>query len=512
MKNIEKKIEEIVSLFKSKKLLKAEKYNKALIIEYPKVVYLYNLLGLILSEKKQPLEALEYYNKGLEIDPKNSMIYNNIGSIYKSMNNFSEAEKSYKKSIELDKNSVESYNNLGTLYVETNNYESSIDCYKNAIDVNKNFLPAYYNLANSYYNIGKFNEAKIYFLKTIAINPNFYSAHRNLSQIIKYDDKNSHFEELKKIFNNKNIPIEHKTEISFALGKAYEDIKNYDKSFYFYNIGNYQRRKIISFSIDKEKEKFKIIKEIFTKDVFLKKKESINSDDAAIFIVGMPRSGTTLIEQIISNHPDVFGGDELNFLPDLVEKKFGSIEKVNINNINETNFIATEYIKKIKRLSNTSKRITDKLPINFLNIGLIKLILPNSKIIHCKRNSKDNCFSIFKNYFVNPKLNFAYNLEELCQFYNLYSDLMKYWNKILPNDIIDLQYEKLINEPEKNIKSLIKNCNLEWNNKCINFYENNRPIKTTSAAQARKKIYKSSINYWSNYNNFLKYSFSNLNS
>ena len=512
MKKIEKKIEEIVSLFKSKKLLEAEKYNKALIIEYPKVVYLYNLLGLILAEQNKLKEALEYYNCGLKFEPTNSMIYNNIGTLYKSTENFFESETNYKKSIELNKQSPESHNNLGILYLAMNRYKDSVGCFKTAIEINKKFFPSYYNLANSYYNTGDFISAKKYFLKTILLNPKFYSAHRNLSQIIKYNKENPHFKELKNLFDDKSNNLENKTEICFALGKAFEDIKKYDKSFYFYNIGNDLRRKKIKFSIKEEKKKFDKIKKIFNKNIFTSDDKKLNLSEKPIFIVGMPRSGTTLVEQIISNHPNVFGGDELNYFPNLIEEKFGSIENIDLENINDMKVVATEYIKKLNNLSNNSKKVTDKLPVNFLNIGLIKLILPGAKIIHCERNPKDNCFSIFKNYFVNPKLNFAYNLEELSQYYNLYADLMKHWKKTLPSFIFDLTYEKIINDPDKEIKKMIKFCNLNWDVKCLNFHENKRPIKTTSANQAREKIYSTSINSWLNYNVHLKKTFSKLNS
>ena len=134
--------------------------------------------------------------------------------------------------------------------------------------------------------------------------------------------------------------------------------------------------------------------------------------------------------------------------------------------------ISNKYISNLKKISQNSKKVTDKLPINFKNIGLIKLILPNSKIIHCSRNPKDTCLSIYKNYFVNTKLNFAYNLDELTEFYQLYINLMNYWKKILPHFIYEIKYEELIKNPNSEIKSLLKYCNLTWNNKCLKFYNN----------------------------------------
>ena len=240
-----------------------------------------------------------------------------------------------------------------------------------------------------------------------------------------------------------------------------------------------------------------------------KNKNSSNLSKTPIFIVGMPRSGTTLVEQIISSHPDVFGGDELNELPTLINDNLlkNKDEDISIDNFiydkNKLLGVARKYIDYLKNLSNNSKKVTDKLPINFKWIGLIKMILPNSTVIHCIRNPRDNCLSIFKNYFVNTKLNFAYNLEEICGFYNLYSDLMTYWKNTLPKFVFDIKYEKIIDNPEHEIRNLLKVCNLSWNDNCLKFYNNKRPIKTVSNVQARKKIYKSSIDSWKNYEKYL---------
>jgi hypothetical protein len=230
----------------------------------------------------------------------------------------------------------------------------------------------------------------------------------------------------------------------------------------------------------------------------------------------MPRSGTTLVEQIISSHPKVFGGDELYFLPDLIKNNFymnyGKLLLKQNNNIKKKDLklIGQKYINDLMKISNKSEKVTDKLPINFKWIGLIKLILPNSIIIHCVRNSKDNCFSIFKNFFASKNLNFAYNLDEITDFYNLYHDLIRHWKKTLPKFIVDIEYEQIIENPEQQIKNLIEKCNLDWNKNCLKFYENKRLIKTASDIQARKKIYKSSINSWKNYKKNLQNSFQKL--
>ena len=268
-------------------------------------------------------------------------------------------------------------------------------------------------------------------------------------------------------------------------------------------------RKTIKFSLDFEKQRFNDIKNVFNKDLFLKYTSCGYANFSPIFIVGMPRSGTTLVEQILATHQKVFGADEVEFIPELMQKNFGN------NNLNlffkgvldfdkkKLENIGNEYVNKINKYSNNSERTTDKLTKNFQAIGFIKLILPKSKIIHCYRNPMDTCLSVFKNHFPGGKIEFGYDLDELFGFYNLYSDLMKYWNDLLPNFIFNIKYEKLISNTEPEVRNLLKACELEWDEECLNYYNNKRAIRTASDVQARNKIYKTSIDSWKNYQKYV---------
>jgi len=516
MEILKKKIQIILNLYKSGKLSKAEMLCKSLIKSNPKIVYLYNTLGLILTARKKKDQAIFWFEEGLKIQPRYAMIYNNLGTVYKSMNNLKKAEYYYNKSIELDNKIPDSQNNLGNLYLSMNKFLDAIDCYKKAIKINQKFVIAHHNLGLAYKAIGEFKSATKHLSEATNLNPYFYHSHKALSQIINYNKKTIHLSELKKLYNDSKFNELGKMELSFALGKAFEDIGKFHEAFKLYNEANLIRKKNINFSLKDEKKEFINIKKVFNREIFNRFSKFANLSDKVIFILGMPRSGTSLIEQIISSHSKVFGGGELNFMIDLVKKHFknGSVKTDfgNICNLKETELknLAQEYLDNLNNISKDSFRITDKLPINFKWIGLIKLILPNSKIIHCVRNSRDTCLSIFKINFPNPSLGYAYDLNDLTEFYNLYFDLMRYWKEILPNFIHDIEYEKIVKKPDREIRNLIKVCNLDWEDNCLKFYKNKRPIKTASDTQARKRIYKTSINSWKNFEIDLKDSFNKL--
>jgi tetratricopeptide (TPR) repeat protein len=521
MENLKKKIQIALEAYKSGDLLVAEKLSKKLILSNPKVVFLYNLLGLISADLNKIDQSLKYYEDGVKIDSNDPYLYNNIAvllfnNMYK--NNIKKIEFNYKKSISLNNNNPEAYNNLANFYKFLNRNDEASQNYKKAIEINPKFHFALFNLASLYVSCGKINEAKEKLTEVLLIEPNYMHAHRLLSRITNYNKENNHLKVLNKLYSQMEKKNDYnKMLISYSLAKANEDIKDYDKSFMHYKVANKISRKNINFSIEEEKIKFDKIKEAFTTDTFNIYKDSGCKDYTPIFIVGMPRSGTTLVEQIFSSHPDVFGCDEVEFVPEIINKNFGNYKSFSSSfllslNSNPKEFkkMAENYMVKVNELSNFSKRTTDKLPTNFLYIGFIKLMLPNAKLVHCYRNSKDNCMSIYKNNFTSGKVNFSHNLNEIIEYYNLYNDLMNYWKDLIPDFIYHIKYEDVVNDTEIQIKKLLKNCDLKWNDNCLNFDQNKRPIKTASDVQVRKKIYKSSVNSWKNYEKFVSNSFLGL--
>ena len=285
-------------------------------------------------------------------------------------------------------------------------------------------------------------------------------------------------------------------------------MKNYNKAYESYNLGNILKRKIIKYTINDDIKLFDNIKKLFSNIDFKNLHDFGFDSEKMIFILGMPRSGTTLVEQIISSHKNVFGAGELRILANLVKENFFSEGKVKFTkklNPKDKKFfyhIGEKYINNTKIYNSNQRYITDKDPLNFRWIGIIKLILPKSKIIHCMRDPKDTCWSLFKNFFTG-QISFAFTQEELGKYYNLYRNLMKFWKQLIPSFIYDISYEKLIENQELETRKLLNFCNLDWDESCLKFFENKSLIRTLSISQARTPIYKTSIKSWKRYENDL---------
>ena len=505
---VKKEIEIAMNLYKSGDNIAAENKAKLLIKKYPNIFILYNILGLALSNQKKIEEAITCYKKLIKIKPDFAIAYNNLGNILKNKGEKKEAQQYFEKAIKIEPSFALALNNLGNLLRDENKFEQAIECFKSAIKHQPKLLPVYNNLGSLYQNQGKFDEAHQCFRSALKINPNFCIAHRQISISTKYSLKNKHFEEMKNKVLEKNLSNDQIMDLSFALGKAFDDVKDFEKSFQFYLTGNKIKRQSFEYSIQEDINYFQNIKNTFSFDLFKNIKNSGVKDSTPIFVLGMPRSGTSLVEQILSSHSDVYGAGELGDLSLLINKNFSNKGKINFSTIkikNEDNLqkIGSDYINNIKRFNDSSKHITDKAINNFQFIGLIKLCLPNAKIIHCVRDSRDTCLSIFKNFFAGF-IPYAYDLKEMGLYFNLYKDLMNHWNNVLPGFICNISYENLVMDQKENTKKILNFCNLKWDDNCMQFHKSNRPIVTASLAQARRPIYKDSLKAWERYKSELK--------
>jgi len=517
---------------------------------------LLNLYGLFFEIKKDINKAINLFSRSIKFNNKYAPPYYNLGRIYFDNKMFHETIKFLTLHIEIDKQVFNSFDILAKAYFACYNYKDSIkildkclnECtekltenqrsylynfigsnysllnetekslyfYKLALEKNKQDIRILRNIGNALRSIGKIEEANCYFLDCLKLNKEDVATHKDISVIKKYIDfKDPQLLKMIKIFNNKNISDNDKSTIGFAIAKAYDDLKDAKNTSQYLVVANKLRRENFQYNSSNQVEELNFNKKIFSNHgEFI-----INKDEkkiVPIFIVGMPRSGTTLVEQILSSHSEVAAGDEISYLADTIK------EEVPHNNFEEFDILYSErpayylkkinikYLQKLKSISYGKKFITDKMPLNFKLIGLIKNALPQSKIIHCVRDGRDTCLSIFKNSFANNVMPWSYDQKELVEFFNIYTDYMYFWKKNYNEYIFDLHYLDLINNHDKTIKNVLKFCNLSFEEKCLKFYDNKRSVNTVSTIQVRQPIYKSSVNAWQKFKDHLPDLFSGI--
>ena len=361
---------------------------------------------------------------------------------------------------------------LGHVYKTMGEIDKSIDSYKNTIFQNKLSGEAYWSLAN---------------LKTYSFSENEI---KEMEQTLKED-----------------MSDVERSQMHFALGKALEANRDFDNSFQNYFEGNRIKKEQIKYSSKDTTDNTKRILSFFNFENIKNIAESSTNDRDPIFVLGMPRSGSTLIDQIISSHSKVDGTQEL---PNIIkiaaelnaDKKNSYPEILKKFKDTEISELGKNYLSETSWARDNAPFFIDKMPNNFIHIGLIKTILPNAKIIDTRRDPMDTCFSCFKQFFARGQL-FTYSLEDLGNYYTDYIRAMNHWHNVFEKDIFTVHYDNVINNTEETIRELIDYCELPFEKECLEFYKSSRPVKTPSAEQVRQPIYKSGLNYWKNYEKHL---------
>jgi len=500
--DLKEKIAIIHNLIRVNKFTQAITNCNKLIKQNPDISYLYNLCGLAYQGNKQIPKSIESFNIALHHDPKNIAAMNNLANSYKSLNQNAKAEEIYKTILKKDPNNIKCLNNFANLMKKLRDFNSAKKLLLKAVEIENINIDILFNLAECYQSLGELDQAKEYAHKILNLEPNHSATHRFISLIINHKSDKTHLPkiiEIEKSDNFKNFTSNQKVDIFFSLGKAYEDLKEYKKSFVYLERANLIKNKEINYNLSSHEKLIKNIIKLFEDFDFDKIKKKA-SENQIIFICGMPRSGSTLIEQMIAAHNEVSGAGELSYVRDTVVKNFQEELRFNKQKIieeasAERNIMAEQYIELLKYHKFETNIVTDKAPQNFLWLGFIKIFFPNSKIIHSYRNSKDNCLSIFKNYFPSNDMLWSFDQSNIANYYNLYLDLMNFWKTKFNESIFDVNYEYLVQSPEDQLKKIFSFCNLKWDPNCLSFYKSKKtPISTVSVNQASKPIYKSSVN------------------
>jgi tetratricopeptide (TPR) repeat protein len=497
---LKKQLSIMINLFESKRFDILIDKGSMLIKKFPEQSIFYNITSLAYNAIGKSIEAKKLLTKVLKKDPENISVLNNLGLISVQCGDNDEAEEYYSKALDLNPGFLEVLVNLGNLKLGQDRGEEAKEFFLRALKIDNQLIPAKKSLAAYYEQSGKFEEAKGIYREILKKDPSYTIADKSLSLIHKYKLGDDHIKVMEEKLSN-DSDEEGLKRLSFALGKAYEDVGNYEKSFRLYEAGNKLYSKEITYDLKVEINYIEKIKKIFEKN------NIATLDDYGqkiIFILGMPRSGTTLAEQILSSHKNVYGAGELNYLKEAIEKNLlienGGAD-LSAKNLKPEILkkIKDYYLKKIMVYKNEKEYLVDKAPLNFKWIGFILGIFPNSKIIHCSRNPMDVCWSNYKNTFASRSMNYTYDFNNLAGFYKTYDDLMQFWLKKFGKKVFNLVYENLIINKEIETKKMLNFCDLAWDDKCLDFHKNKKSVSTASLAQVRLPLYSSSVEKWKNY-------------
>lgn len=446
--------------------------------KFPDYLDAFLAYGDLLTENRFFNEALECFNRAHQLAPEQIDIVEDIGKTYLSMADTDMAIKIFNEILQ------KYPNRISTLFLIEQTYQES----------------------------GKIDDAIRVCDQIIAIDPNEPTAYILKSRVKKSKLGDGLAEHLLKLAENPSFPDTHQISIQFALGKIFDDQNNYEQAFNHYAIANALQNKNIHYDINENEAKFNQLIDFFNADFFNQHPNIGVNSNVPVIIVGMPRSATTLTEQIISSHPDVLAAGEVHFWGDAVrgmrnriKSAHGYPECLNEFTALQAQNIAKEYestLAKISGASSIPKHFTDKMPQNFLHVGLIALLYPNAKIIHTKRDPIDTCLSIFFQHF-NDSHTYAFDLKNLGTYYQQYERIMQHWHQVLPGRIMDINYADTVADPEYWTRKLIAHVGLEWNDACLAPHKLERSVKTASHWQVRQPIYKTSMQRWKNYEPYI---------
>ena len=486
-----------------------ESFYRALELQ-PHDAEIYNNIGLVFELQGNLDQAIDNFRKAIKNMPSYTNAYNSLGKALMGKGDTVLAIETYERALKLDPINVHLLNNLGLALIANNENSAAIKRFNKAIEANPTYFPAYNNIGNVFRDYGNIDAAKKNYSKAINLKPNFGRAHRNLTTLTTYNGSEQHISKMMVLFANKDLPVEDKIHIGFALGKVFEDSRDFEKSFEFYHQANAIVKSKTNYKIKADQDLFRKIKQIFY-SVGLEPEKATQTNGTPgpkpIFILGMPRSGTTLVEQILGSHSKIHCAGELNALGKTVHD-LDLLNCVFTKNIYQS--IYERYLSLAGNLEASALFFTDKMPINFRWIGFIAQAFPEVKIIHVERDPRATIWSIYKNYFSGTGNAFGYDMVDLVSYYKLYMNLMNFWQSKYPYQIYNLAYEKLTEDQENETRKLIDYLGVSFEPECLEFQNNNRSVRTASSLQVRKKIYTGSSNLWENYSPFLEQYFSSL--
>jgi tetratricopeptide (TPR) repeat protein len=485
-------------------------YDRGLALRPDYAGALYNR-GNTLRRLKRFDEALASYDRVLALRPNNAEALCNRGNTLHELKRFDEALVSYDRALALRPDYAGALYNRGNTLHERGDLRAALAHYRRTLSLKPEFADAYNNLGNVLEELGQLQEAESAYCEALRLDPNSTAAYVNLAAGKTFKPGDAHLAAMEALARTEGLSTTDRMRLDFALGKAYADLKDHSGSFRHLLAGNAAKRATIGYDETAALGRFDRIEAVFTPELIAAKSGGGHPSALPIFVLGMPRSGTTLVEQIIASHPAVHGAGEVQLLSDVVRTVGGpdgnsapypelmlSLDHAALQQMG-ARYVAMLGELAAKHGASKAERITNKMPSNYYFAGLIHLALPHAKIVHTIRDPLDTCLSCFSKLFT-AEQNYAYDLGELGRYYRGYERLMAHWRRVLPvGCMLEVRYEDVVADLERQARRIIGYCGLPWDDRCLSFHETERPVRTASSTQVRQPIYTSAIGRWHAY-------------
>jgi len=482
-------------------------YERAIQLK-PDYAQAYNSLGTILFAQGRYGEAVTFFRASLGLKPDDAETFNNLGVALQATNLMDEAEQCFARALELRPDYIDALVNLGTMRQRLGRTEQAMACFERALALRPDHPPTHNHVGLMMTSLGRLEEARRAFENAIRLDPGQLAYHCARAAVVKFEAGDPWLPPLEEFAKDidRLAPIE-RVKLQFALAKACDDLGDYEAGFRYLLAANAERRRVLAYDERAALDALKRIAQGFTAERMRQRgaRSAGDSSPVPVFIVGMPRSGTSLVEQILASHPLVFGAGELEDFGRLANAlRLADGAPAFPDRVDELadealTGLGADYLAVLRARAPQATRITDKMPHNFQHIGLIHLALPGAKIIHVRRNPVDTCLSCFSRVFSGEHA-YSHDLGELGRYWRAYDGLMAHWRSVLPPGVmLEVDYERIVADLEAEARRMLEHCGLDWSERCLRFHETARQVRTASAPQVRQPLYGSSIGRWQAY-------------
>ncbi len=476
-----------------------------------------NSIGIILSLQGKQDDAITRFEDALTLEPTFAKAENNLAGVLAAVGRFDEAITHARNALRLSPQFANGHITMGNILKLQGKNEQAVEAYKQALDLDPYQTVAHQSLGSVLTDLGKFDMAIVHLEEALRLDPNFFTAYQNLVALAsqdKYQLSAEQHDRIKALLGSKNLSPAHASQLHFIMGSILNKQQDYDAAMLAFQQANALQMGLLSaagnaFDTNQFGKEIDETIRVFQSALFESGDRGGLDSDVPVFVVGMPRSGTTLVEQIIASHPQAAGVGELPDIALLAEElstlgggKTAYPKCILHADPGHIAALAQRYLKRLEELAPGASRIVDKLPGNFLYLGFIAIVFPNARIIHCQRNAMDVCLSCYLSDF--GALRWAWRLEDIGFYHYQYERLMNHWHEILPLQTYDVDYEQLVADPEGVSRNLIAFCGLDWNDQCLEFHKSDRSVQTLSRVQVRQPIYNTSIGRWKHYEKYLQ--------